>query len=106
MRVVFLHLDLGIGGAEQLVVNAAISLLRRGHEVTIYTTHHNPSHSFSETVGDGALAEKIRVHGDFLPLHVIGRAAALCATMRMLFLALAVLLNESRTVDAIFLDGR
>ena len=33
MRVAFAHLDLGIGGAEQLVVSAALGLQAKGHEV-------------------------------------------------------------------------
>jgi len=31
--VVFLHPDLGIGGAERLVVDAALALQTRGHKV-------------------------------------------------------------------------
>jgi alpha-1,3/alpha-1,6-mannosyltransferase len=31
LRVAFIHPDLGIGGAEQLVVNLALSLIREGH---------------------------------------------------------------------------
>ena len=32
-RVVFVHPDLGIGGAERLVVDAALALQQRGHKV-------------------------------------------------------------------------
>lgn len=90
MRIVFLHLDLGIGrgrrfsgfqdplsnmccyccpcaerndtddaavlptgGAEQLVVNLAVSALNSKHTVKIYTTHHDHTHCFAETKGDG-----------------------------------------------------
>ena len=38
-NVVFLHPDLGIGGAERLVVDAAVALKRRGHTVTMVTSH-------------------------------------------------------------------
>ena len=41
-NVVFLHPDLGIGGAERLVVDAAVALKRRGHTVTMVTSHHDP----------------------------------------------------------------
>jgi alpha-1,3/alpha-1,6-mannosyltransferase len=34
-RVVFLHPDLGIGGAERLVVDAALALQTKGHQVKI-----------------------------------------------------------------------
>jgi hypothetical protein len=44
------------GGAEQLVVNAAVALQRRGHTVHIFTSHHDPKHCFAETVGTGELS--------------------------------------------------
>jgi alpha-1,3/alpha-1,6-mannosyltransferase len=50
VRVVFLHPDLGIGGAERLVVDAAVALRSRGCSVQIWTAHHDPTHCFSETL--------------------------------------------------------
>jgi alpha-1,3/alpha-1,6-mannosyltransferase len=47
-RILFIHPDLGIGGAERLVVDAAVGLQDRGHEVTIYTSHCDPRHCFDE----------------------------------------------------------
>ena len=49
VKVIFLHPDLGIGGAERLIVDAAVALKKRRHDVTIYTTHHDATHCFSET---------------------------------------------------------
>lgn len=46
--VVFFHPDLGIGGAERLVVDAAVGLQNRGHKVIIYTSHCDPRHCFDE----------------------------------------------------------
>lgn len=37
------------GGAERLVVDAAIGLQDLGHSVDIYTSHHDPGHCFEET---------------------------------------------------------
>ncbi len=48
-RVAFLHPDLGIGGAERLVVDAAVALQRSGHTVRFFTSHHDPAHCFPET---------------------------------------------------------
>lgn len=50
MRVVILHLDLGIGGAEQLVVNVA-TILKRDLQcnVTLLTSHHDEGHCFEAT---------------------------------------------------------
>ncbi|OSX56256.1 glycosyltransferase family 4 protein [Postia placenta MAD-698-R-SB12] len=49
LRIAFIHPDLGIGGAERLVVDAALGLQQLGHEVDIYTSHHDPEHCFDET---------------------------------------------------------
>lgn len=46
--VVFFHPDLGIGGAERLVVDAAVGLQNRGDKVTIFTSHCDPTHCFEE----------------------------------------------------------
>lgn len=47
-NVIFFHPDLGIGGAERLVVDAAVGLQNRGHKVTIFTSHCDPRHCFDE----------------------------------------------------------
>ena len=52
--VVFLHPDLGIGGAERLVVDAAMGLQNYGHKVVIFTSHCDPKHCFDEA-RDGML---------------------------------------------------
>lgn len=50
VQVVFIHPDLGIGGAERLVVDAAVALKSKGCSVQIWTAHYDPSHCFSETL--------------------------------------------------------
>ena len=50
LKIAFLHPDLGIGGAERLVVDAAVGLQQKGHDVTMsvsssfftisFTSHH------------------------------------------------------------------
>ena len=47
-RILFIHPDLGIGGAERLVVDAAVGLQQRGHTVTVYTSHCDHRHCFDE----------------------------------------------------------
>lgn len=49
MKIAFVHPDLGIGGAERLVVDAAVALQDRGHSVTIYTSHYSRDHCFAES---------------------------------------------------------
>ena len=45
---IFFHPDLGIGGAERLVLDAAVGLQDRGHRITIFTSHRDPKHCFDE----------------------------------------------------------
>ena len=85
LRVAFAHPDLGIGGAERLVVDAALGLRGRGHDVTIYTARHDPRRCFDETC-DGTL--RVVVAGDWLPKRILGRCYALCASARMVAVAL------------------
>jgi alpha-1,3/alpha-1,6-mannosyltransferase len=87
MKIAFLHPDLGLGGAERLVVDAALELGARGHEVTIFTSAHDPARAFPATV-DGRL--DVRVRGAFLPTRVAGRLQALCTMARVAWLAQAV----------------
>lgn len=53
MKIAILHLDLGIGGAEKLIISIAISLINSGHDITIYTSHHDKLHCFEETINNG-----------------------------------------------------
>lgn len=46
--IVFFHPDLGIGGAERLIVDAAVGLQEQGNKVTIFTSHCDPKHCFEE----------------------------------------------------------
>ena len=38
------------GGAERLIVDAIIELVARGHDVQLYTAHHDTRRCFSETL--------------------------------------------------------
>jgi alpha-1,3/alpha-1,6-mannosyltransferase len=88
LRVSFLHPDLGLGGAERLVVDAASSLASRGHSVTVYTSHWEPARAFAETrrehAGGAAGGFAVRVAGDWLPR---APAAIVCALLRAAALA-------------------
>ena len=105
-HVVFLHLDLGIGGAESLVLNLAKATLpsqenldldessarhhdrrSKGCDVSIYTTHCSPSHCYDEVKPpNGALAPFVRIRGSWLPRKFIFGGTALCSSIRMLYL--------------------
>ncbi|KAK0388184.1 hypothetical protein NLU13_4429 [Sarocladium strictum] len=86
--VVFFHPDLGIGGAERLVVDAAVGLKSRGYRVVIFTNHCDPSHCFDEC-RDGTL--DVRVRGSWLiPPSILSRLTILCAILRHIHLLLSV----------------
>lgn len=99
-RVTFLHPDLGIGGAERLVVDAALALKKNGHDVNFVTTHHDPEHCFSETK-DGTIP--VTVVGNWLPRHILGRFYAFCAYIRMIYAASYIIFSDHRP-EVVFCD--
>jgi len=103
-NVVFIHLDLGIGGAESLVLNLAKATLQSNdddstsitedttqqlnNKISIYTTHCSPTHCYDEVKPpNGQLSPYVHIHGSFIPrsLYIIG-GTALCSAIRMLYL--------------------
>lgn len=109
LRIGFIHPDLGIGGAERLVVDAAVGLQKAGHTITMYTAHHDPGHSFEET-HDGTL--EVVVYGDWLPRSLCGsgKCMALFAYLRVFYVSVRVLFNygpfgaPNNRYDALFVD--
>ncbi|CAN6276749.1 unnamed protein product [Urochloa humidicola] len=89
LKIAVIHPDLGIGGAERLIVDAACQLAAHGHDVHIFTSHHDKTRCFEETVSGPF---PVTVYGDFLPRHVFYRFHAVCAYLRCIFVALCVLL--------------
>lgn len=104
VRVLFIHPDLGIGGAERLVVDAALALKRRGHSVHILTNHHDPSHCFEET-RNGQL--EVEVVGDWLPRSLFQKFTAFWAYFRMMWAAFyaTFVLSRNEQIDVIFVDS-
>ncbi|KAI9403254.1 hypothetical protein POPTR_001G393000v4 [Populus trichocarpa] len=70
LKIGTIHPDLGIGGAERLIVDAAVELASLGHNVHVLTAHHDKNRCLEETV-----AGKLR----------------LFAYLRCIFVALCVL---------------
>lgn len=107
--VVFIHPDLGIGGAERLIVDAAIGLQQQQYDVYMYTQHHDLSHCFRETMPlemGGSLRNGVRVYGDWLPRHLplFHAFHILFAMIRMVYCALCVALWHRGEIDAIIVD--
>ncbi|XP_019249463.1 PREDICTED: alpha-1,3/1,6-mannosyltransferase ALG2-like [Nicotiana attenuata] len=89
MNIAIIHPDLGIGGAERLVVDAAMELASLGHKVHIFTAHHDKNRCFEETLSG---VFDVTVYGAFLPRHIFYRLHAVCAYLRCMFVALSLLL--------------
>ena len=60
IHVVFVHLDLGIGGAEQLVIQLAKASQDLGYRVDIVTTRCDQDHCFAAVKEpDGVLSNNV-----------------------------------------------
>ncbi|KYR00399.1 glycosyltransferase [Tieghemostelium lacteum] len=90
-NIAFLHPDLGIGGAERLIVDAAVSLKSAGHKVCIYTSRHDPKRSFKET-HNGQL--DIHVRGNVFPRSIGNRFMVICAMIRNILAALSIIAHQ------------
>ncbi|KAK2641811.1 hypothetical protein Ddye_023574 [Dipteronia dyeriana] len=85
---------------DRLIVDAAVQLASHGHNVHVFTAHHDKKRCFEETL-DGTFP--VTVYGDFLPRHIFYRRHAVCAYLRCIFIALCVLLKWS-SFDVILAD--
>lgn len=126
-HVVFIHLDLGIGGAESLVLNLAKATLESDHgadgqqadisdyasadeeaspsgSVSIYTTHCSPTHCYDEVKPpDGPLSSYVHVRGSWIPRKFYFGGTALCSAIRMLYLTYRAV-RENPQADVFVID--
>jgi len=105
MKVVFFHPDLGLGGAERLVVDAAVGLQKRGHSVRVYTSYYDPERAFDDIVTEGL---EVHVYGSIPASPAIGFYIFI-AICRQLLLTVAYLYKLHITkvetpADIIFVD--
>jgi alpha-1,3/alpha-1,6-mannosyltransferase len=89
MRVAFLHPDMGIGGAEQLVVNLAMCFKTQGSYVKIFTPSYDSSRAFDQ-IKNGTI--DLEVRGNIFPRRIFGKFQALCEYVRMLCAAIYLIL--------------
>ncbi|KAL8272370.1 hypothetical protein Esti_003660 [Eimeria stiedai] len=107
-KVAFFHLDLGVGGAEQLILQAALQthkLIENNHltgtRVDAFTSYFDPQRCL-----EAAKSPELRVtvFGSFLPQTVLGRFRAACSTIRMFYLVLAAVVTGHVGYDVVFND--
>jgi alpha-1,3/alpha-1,6-mannosyltransferase len=104
-KVVFLHLDLGIGGAEQLVLQLATASVALGHHVFLVTTRCEPHHCFAAVHPNGDLHKFLRVWGNWIPADLFGYGRTFCSTLRVMYLALCIVLHkETSSADVVVVD--
>eukprot|EP01025_Chloroclados_australasicus_P038541 TRINITY_DN39752_c0_g1_i2.p1 TRINITY_DN39752_c0_g1~~TRINITY_DN39752_c0_g1_i2.p1 ORF type:complete len:461 (-),score=43.98 TRINITY_DN39752_c0_g1_i2:273-1655(-) len=107
MKVAFCHPDLGLGGAERLVVDAAHELsVTHKHSVDIYTAYYNPKRCFAETKAGNF---KVIVAGGWFPRQILGKCTAMCAIVRCITIALRIIFLDffrpkAQRYNIIFVD--
>lgn len=96
-----MHPDLGIGGAERLVVDAALALKQKGHMVHIVTAHHDKGHCFVETKNGDVEVTSV---GDWLPRSLFGKCFAMFAALRMVYASIYLCWFSGLKPHVIFCD--
>ena len=99
MRVLFVHPDLGIGGAERLIVDTAIAVKSDGHDVSILTNQYDPNHCFKETKD-----LNIIVKASSLPRQIGGRFHAFFAYLKIFLASLWIIYFSGLKFDVVICD--
>ena len=94
-RVAVIHPDLGVGGAERLIVDVCKALKDCHHRVVLYTGYHNVDRCFEET-RDGTI--KTIPVGQWIPRSIFGKFHALLAYLKMIYIAFYIMLWSSHDV--------
>lgn len=106
-KVVFIHLDLGIGGAEQLVLQLATACQDLEYEVELVTTRCDADHCFASVQKpNGRLCHAVHIYGRWIPPNIGGMGTAFMSTIRMWYLTYKVATSSSchRNADVVVMD--
>ena len=82
-RIAIIHPDLGIGGAERLILDAARAVKITNPETSIWTTRYEPKRAFKD-----AADFEIHVHGNYIPRNLFGLFHILFSLLRFLWLTI------------------
>ena len=99
MRVLIVHPDLGVGGAERLILDVAIASKSNGHDVTILTNQYDEKHCFEDSK-----SLNIIVKAQWIPRQIFGRFHALLAYFKMLLASLWLIYFSGLKFDIVCLD--
>jgi alpha-1,3/alpha-1,6-mannosyltransferase len=106
LHVVFIHLDLGIGGAEQLVLQLATASQDLGYHVDLVTTRCEQDHCFAAVhQPEGRLSSNVYVYGQWIPPNLLGIGTAFMSTLRMMYITFQVTrLVQHKSADVVVVD--
>ena len=96
MKVLFVHPDLGVGGAERLVVDMALATKLSGNDVTILTNQYDPNHCFEDTK-----QLNIIVKANSIPRHIAGRFHAFLAYFKILLASVWIVYFSDLKFDVV-----
>ncbi len=99
MRVLIVHPDLGVGGAERLILDIASAVKANNHQVTILTNHYDPAHCFQDS-------REFNIITKFssMPRHLFGRLHALLAYFKLFLASLWLIYFSGLKFDAVICD--
>lgn len=100
LKIRFFHPDLGIGGAERLILDiAGVLQTKEHHDVSFLTNHCDKNHAFDEIKLERFSVE---VRGDWIPRSIFGMFQALCAYIRMIYLAIVYVFFSNNSQDDLY----
>ena len=89
MKLIFVHPNLGLGGAEQLIIQLAHGMQLRGHEIIIFTNYFNPDRCFDE-------CKSLKIIQKYnLPNSIFNHGHVLFAWLKFLLLSIYIYFYES-----------
>ena len=101
-KIAFIHPDLGIGGAEQLVVNLCLAARKYQYQPHIFTPYHHQS--FPQT-HDGTII--VHEHGSFfgiVPPTIFGKFKGLLAYIRCILCTIWLIFHQRSEYDVVVAD--
>lgn len=96
-EVAFLHPDLGIGGAERLIIDAAKAVMSSHPKTTVWTTYYDPNRCFSDTK-----ELHIQVAGKWIPRSFFGFGHIIFSLISFLWLTISCIIQS--TADVFIVD--